>query len=167
MAIEASVSRPERLVVEYWHLADVRRVSAVVAELLTPAVTRSLPPEWQGDYDEARAERWISDRDAEGTTLMASEDGQPVGLVLLYKESGPGGVTVRLGYLIAEGEWGRGLGGELVAGLVVWCRTEPAIRALIGGVAADNTASIRILERSGFKPEKAAPEGDLEYRLNL
>jgi RimJ/RimL family protein N-acetyltransferase len=111
MAIEASAFRTERLVVEYWHLADVRRVSAVVAD--------------------------------------------------------PGGVTVRLGYLIAEGEWGRGLGGELVAGLVVWCRTEPAIRALIGGVAADNTASIRILERSGFKPEKAAPEGDLEYRLNL
>ena len=169
MVVEDCSFETERLVVEGWHLAVVESLPAVVAGMLTPAVTRSLPPGWGGPYDEARAHRWIADRDAEGSTLLVSEGRGPVGLVLLHEASVPAGVVVRVGYLLAEHAWGRGLGGELVEGLVRWCREQASVRSIIGGVAPDNTASIRVLERNGFTATTAdhASHGEREYRLDL
>ena len=54
----------ERLAARGWHAvafegARGRGLADVVAELLTPAVTRTLPPQWSGAYsvDRARAKK--------------------------------------------------------------------------------------------------------------
>jgi ribosomal-protein-alanine N-acetyltransferase len=171
--IASCAFQTERLDVVGWHDAIQAgdELATVVAGLLTPAVTASLPPDWQDSYTTERARRWIEDRDAEGTTLLVSEReaSSAVGLVLLYEEPAidGSGAEVRIGYLLAERTWGRGFGGELVAGLVGWCRTQPAIVLLIAGVAPSNTASIRILERSGFSLAANSPGDELEYRLGV
>jgi RimJ/RimL family protein N-acetyltransferase len=169
MVVEACAFATERLVVEDWHRTGADTLARFVEALLTPAVTRSLPPDWQGEYDFERATRWIEDRDTEGTTLLASEAGVPVGLVLLHEEPVSDGVIVRLGYLLAEDAWGRGLGSELIAGLVRWCRARRSLRALVGGVVVDNVASVRVLERNGFTlaDDGHSTEGEREYRLGL
>jgi RimJ/RimL family protein N-acetyltransferase len=168
VVVETCAYETERLAVADWHGWAATELPAVVAGMMTPAVTRSLPPDWGGAWDAARARDWIAARDAEGTVLLAVEAGRPVGLVLLYEDAAHGRVSVRLGYLLAEAAWGRGLGGELLAGLVAWSRGQPGIDALVGGVAVDNAASIRLLERSGFvRVGDDAPAGELEYRLDL
>jgi RimJ/RimL family protein N-acetyltransferase len=135
----------------------------VVAALLTPAVTAPLPEPWHGPYTEARAAAWIRDRDAEGTTLLVADQttDEPVGLVLLHDASEPGRPTseLRLGYLIAECRWGRGYATELVRGFVGWARGSPYDR-IVAGVATDNAASRRVLEKAGFSvvPEPPGPE---------
>ncbi len=127
---------------------------SVVARLLTPSVTAPLPDSWRGSYSRSRALAWIQDRDAEGTTLLVEHksNGRPVGLLLLSDsaEAGEPGTEVRLGYLIAESYWGRGYATELLQGFVRWTRSSP-YRRIVAGVASDNTASKRVLEKSGFR----------------
>ena len=162
----------ERLRADEWHGAGRTHAApdlpAIVAAMLTEPVTRWLPPHWQGPYTRARAEAWIAEQDAEGTVLLVEnqEAGEPLGLVLLFEEPEAGGVDVRLGYLLAESAWGQGYGGELLGGFVAWCKGRSDVRSIIGGVAPENAASIRLLERHGFVCEpEPAPGEDLTYRL--
>ena len=105
-----------RLAVSGWHSpqnAD-RDLVRIVAELLTPAVTAPLPEPWHGPYSPERARCWIAERDAEGASLLVTErhSAQVVGLMTLFEtvpDDGSDGVEVRLGYLLAESAWGRGL----------------------------------------------------------
>ena len=164
----------ERLLARSWHVAEERGkgddLAAAVAGMLTEPVTRWLPPQWGGPYSRARAQEWIAERDAEGSVLLVEdrESGQPLGLVLLFEEAGAEGTEVRLGYLLAEDAWGRGLGHELLGGVVAWCRARGDVRSIVGGVAMKNTASTRLLERHGFAREPGtSPGGDLSYRLDL
>ncbi len=121
---------------------------------MTEPVTRALPPGWQGAYDLDRAAAWIAERDAQGQTLLVANrnSGEPVGLIILFESAAIEGVDVRLGYLMAESTWGSGLASELVEGFVGWCRRQGHIRSIAGGVASDNPASVRVLEKNGFVP---------------
>lgn len=164
----------ERLLARSWHAAEERGtgddLAVAVAGMLTEPVTRWLPPQWGGPYSRARAREWIAQRDAEGPVLLVEdrESGQPLGLVLLFEEAGAEGIELRLGYLLAEDAWGRGLGHELLGGVVAWCRARGDVRSIVGGVAAENTPSIRLLERHEFVREPdATPDRELSYRLDL
>jgi RimJ/RimL family protein N-acetyltransferase len=168
-----------RLRVDAWHAAAPADGSGpalpdVVVSLLSPAVTRALPVEWQGSYSRSRAEAWIAERDADGPTLLALERSSrnATGLVILHESDAAdgSGVDVHLGYVLAESAWGQGLGSELVEGLVSWCRGQPEIHTLIAGVAAENPASVRILEKNGFKPVEARVDeagGERMFGLRL
>ena len=165
----------ERLHAAAWQAGDLPAdLPGRVATVLTEATTRFLPPDWHGDYDDARARRWIEERDAEGPTLLVTEraGGETVGLVILFEEPRAGGslIDVRLGYVIAESQWGRGLASELVAGLVGWCREDPGVASIAGGVEADNAASASVLLKNGFQlvpSDGSAPPGEELYRLEL
>ena len=148
----------QRLVVKEWHSLSAdewtpQDLADVVKTMLTTRVTRSLPPTWQGAYTRERAHEWVKERDREGVTLLAVERSSrmPVGLVILSERNheGVGGAEVRLGYLLAEATWGRGLAGELVQGFVEWCR-KARVATVVGGVARDNVPSRRVLEKNGF-----------------
>ena len=168
-----------RLTVDVWHTASLTgegapRLPEVVGSIMTPAATRALPAEWQGAYPRSRAVTWIRERDGDGPTHLAIErsSGTAVGLVILFESAADDGpdVEVHLGYVLAESAWGQGLGSELVEGFVEWCRGERQIRSLIGGVAADNLASVRILEKNGFRPmDSDVDDADAErmYILRL
>lgn len=167
----------ERLTVRPWHdwvgsANGSTELAEVVAGMLTPAVTASLPDEWHGRFSVERARRWIDQRDAEGDTLLAVDEAsaRAVGLLVLHvSRAGPDQrVDIRLGYLIAEADWGLGFGRELVTGFVDWCRRQARVRSIAGGVDADNAASIRILEGNGFEPA-GGESGDKTrlYRLDL
>ena len=88
----------------------------------------------------------------EGATLSVTEkvSGWPMGLVILFETPPEVGMEVRLGYLLADAGWGMGFATEIVGGLIRWCRAQPSIRSLAGGVASDNAASRRVLEKNGF-----------------
>ena len=147
----------EHLIVREWHsklvdsAGDLDLVK-VVREMLSSAVTRSLPEDWQGDYTMARAKQWIEERDQEGVTLLVRDrlSCSPVGLVILHESGdGPRSGSVRLGYLIAESSWGRGMASELIGGFIDWSR-ENRISSIVAGVERDNVASRRVLEKNGF-----------------
>ena len=146
-----------RLLVKEWHsFPDESRLSQnltdIVKDILTPNVTESLPPAWQGHYTADRVRDWIKQRDAEGVTLLIvdKEFMNPLGLVILFDMTkGSNIAELRLGYLLAESAWGKGIGSEVIKGLVGFCQNQP-VASITGGVAKDNLASKRVLEKSGF-----------------
>jgi len=144
-----------------------------VVSLLSEAVTRDLPPGWQGPYDTGRAAEWYVERERESTVLLIVDrsDGGPVGLLVLSEaENDDGQHDVRLGYMIDESDWGRGLATEVVAGFVGWCRTNGTIRSVIGGVSPGNSASARVLQKNEFAPQIKStddPTGEVDYILTF
>ena len=176
MSLKSCEFETDRLWVRPWHSRNWPRqllgeLTQAVAAILTQAVSRTLPDEWHGDFTPERARDWIRERDREATTLLIVEKASrsPVGLLLLYEEDSDDATQVRLGYLLAESWWGRGFATEAIEGLVQWCRVEPRLASLIAGVASDNQASKRVLEKSGFSrdPDSGTIENDETYRLVL
>ncbi len=152
-----------RLLVDDWH-AGSRDLAEIVEALMTERVTRSLPTPWRGEYTRERAAAWVEDRDAEGITLLVVDrsNDQAIGLLIVF----PIERERRFGFLLSESSWGKGLGSELVAGFVDWCREQEDIASLTGGVEAGNHGSRRVLEKCGFV--RVESEGDEHlYRLLL
>ena len=178
MVGQACSFETSHLLIQEWHSLTSEEwveqdLAPVVAAMLTAPVTRSLPPGWQGFYTEERARQWIEERDQEGTTLLVMEQPErtPVGLMILFEtqDENARGVELRLGYLLAESAWGRGLATELLRGFVAWCKKND-ITSVVGGVERENLASQRVLEKAGFICDSGEGEGgtgELLYRLNL
>lgn len=125
-----------------------------IAEILTPAVLAPLPAAAR------RLDRgvagWI-DRQAklaQGLVIRLRDSGQIAGLVLLYRD---GSGTVHLGYLLGEPHWGRGIATEAITALIPHLQRDAPLR-LHAGVARDNPASARVLEKSGFTPAADDPD---------
>jgi RimJ/RimL family protein N-acetyltransferase len=180
MVLKDCAFETQRLLVREWHSplpGDLPQqdLAELVAAMLTEPVTRSLPPSWQGSYSIDRALEWIEERDGEGTTLLVVDrlTHRAVGLMVLFETQGQesnGQVDVRLGYLLSEAVWGRGIASELVEGFVRWCREHESISSIAGGVAQDNIASKRVLEKNGFEPASGrtdVSQGEELYRLSL
>lgn len=151
----------ERLRCSPW-IDEARRLgidlASTVADLLTPATTVGLPPTWHGEFTDERARAWIEEREADSTTLLVTDKAsrEPIGLLILAAVPADGtlpaddATDLRIGYLINETWWGRGIATELVAELVDRARSDPDIVSVTGGVDPSNGASIRVLEHSGF-----------------
>jgi len=180
MVLRDCTFETQRLLVKEWHSlspSDWQQedIAEVVASILTEPVTRSLPSSWQGSYSVDRASEWIKGRDREGTTLLVIDKftNQAVGLMVLFAmqaEEGNGQADVRLGYLLSEDTWGRGIASELVNGFVSWCRGQESISSIAGGVAHDNIASKRVLEKNGFQLVRSGDDvaqGEQLYRLSF
>jgi len=147
-------------------------LTGVVAAALTAKTTAALPPLWRGDFTEHRAEQWIADRDAESATLLAVDQlsGQAIGFLILFETThdNASGIDLRIGYIITESAWGRGMASELVEGLVEWACAQSSIRSISGGVADRNPASARVLTKNGFSPaaDSSGDEQIYELRIN-
>ncbi|MCU7890094.1 MAG: GNAT family N-acetyltransferase [Candidatus Thiodiazotropha sp. (ex Ustalcina ferruginea)] len=147
-----------------------KALAQVVSTILTPSVTQSLPEGWQGTYTVERAAEWIQERDQEGATLLVVEQSTrlPIGMMILFENNDEElGHTIRLGYLVSETVWGRGIATELVQGFVGWCRGK-AIVSIMAGVERYNIPSQRVLEKSGFVCDSNAGDAvELFFKLRL
>jgi RimJ/RimL family protein N-acetyltransferase len=75
---------------------------------------------------------------------------------------------VDLGYRLRRDRWGRGYATEAAQGCIAYAFHELKLDSLIGRVAKDNYASIRVLEKLGFHREADAPCDSLpgwRYRI--
>ncbi len=155
-AIDTCAFDTNRFAVDQWHQLEQAHgldLVATVAAMLTESTTASLPPQWAGRYSLERAAAWIAERDGESPTALAVErdSGEPVALMMLFEvPTERPSVDVRIGYLVDEAWWGRGVATELVQGLVDWAQLEPLVETLTGGVTRLNGASVRVLEKLGF-----------------
>lgn len=101
--------------------------------------------------------------------LSLKETGEPIGMCgLLRRDSLPG---VDIGYALLPRYWGAGLAFEAAAATLRHAAEKFRLPRVFAIVAAHNTASIRLLEKSGMRFERMhrAPEGDevLLYGVDL
>lgn len=128
-----------------------------VIKILTPNVTKALPAGWQNISTIDGAKKWIKDRDKEShfVTIQLLSTDETVGFIFLYEsDSGDNYYNLRFGYLLSEKVWGKGMGTELIEGLIKWCKSEGNIKSISGGVETDNIGSIKVLQKTGFTPSE-------------
>lgn len=151
-----------RLRVQDWSdsLTEPKRRAALLGEL---SVLQNLPPPLQLRRDAGALEAWVRDRAAESTvlTLRNRDSGDLLGLLILACfASDQAAATLQLGYLLGETAWGKGYASELLQGLVDHLRRGAEPLQLRAGVAVDNPASARELQKAGFTALPA--QGDVE-----
>jgi len=92
-------------------------------------------------------------------------DGAAIGTIGFY---GPpdGEGQVMFGYGLVPGARGAGYATEALAGLVVFCRSHDEVLAMVADTEASNTASQRVLDKTGFELVKEE-DGLYFYRQDV
>ena len=97
--------------------------------------------------------------------VTRTEDGEPLGMCgLLKRDALP---HADLGYAFLPRHWSRGYAAEAAAGVVAHARRDFSLGTLLAVVSPDNDASIRVLERLGFRYERTMPFGDDGHEVKL
>lgn len=166
-----------RLSVSSWRnqtkgLQSEKKFAQKVIEILLPNVTKALPGGWQNISTIDQALEWIKERDEEShfVSVQLLSSNETIGFIFFYEmDSRNYYYDLRFGYLLAEKVWGKGLGTELIEGLINWCKAEGNINSISGGVETDNIGSIKVLEKNGFSVSTVdSPSEDTifyEYRF--
>jgi RimJ/RimL family protein N-acetyltransferase len=136
--------RTRRLTVSPWRDTDLDDLAGVVRRIV--GVGDDLPPEWR----EIGGEEWLDARDAEGRVFLATAR-RPVGLLITDLPRTPPLGPVHVGYVIAPDAAGNGFATELLVGFTSWASGQGVSR-LVAGVDPSNEASVRVLEKAGFRP---------------
>lgn len=130
-----------------------RLLTLKVIELLTPAVTSSLPNEWQNIASHEEASHWWQQRIEESNLLSIrlKANNDIIGFIFLYgAQTQQMQLDLHIGYLLGESYWAKGYGSELIKGLVSWAYLNKRIQSLVGGVDVNNIGSIKVMEKNGF-----------------
>ncbi len=118
--------KTNRVSILHWNFIESQKKSTnyqteSVLNIMTPNVTKALPDDWQNINTIDKAKKWIIERkeDSHFYAITLTEPNKIIGFLFLYdstelEESN----ELRLGYLLSESTWGKGIGSELVKGLV-------------------------------------------------
>jgi RimJ/RimL family protein N-acetyltransferase len=131
---------------------DARDICATYAG--DPEVTRYL--QWRPDGSLPGAEKFLVRTLAnwEGGTayawsILLRENRSFIGMIEARIDT----YMVNLGYVIGRAHWNRGFATEAVAGVCAWAEAEPDVFRIWAVCAADNFASVRVLEKAGMRRE--------------
>ena len=80
-------------------------------------------------------------------------EGEAVGMIGLHQKSDVYRKNIELGYWLGEPFWNKGIISEVVKLLVQYTFSNFDVHRIYAGVFQSNPASIRVLEKSGFKLE--------------
>jgi ribosomal-protein-alanine N-acetyltransferase len=114
------------------------------------------PPEWPGDavvFLPLWENQLETDPEFEmwgGTIIDRAEMVAAGQMTLMPVPDEPG--TVELGYGVNPSYQGQGYATEAARALVRWAKQEPRIRRIIASCLEDNVASVRVLQKAGFRP---------------
>ncbi len=107
--------------------------------------------------DEIRKSDELFDSQGVGLWLVfASDPNRPIGFAgfRVFEEMGP---EAQLLYALVEAATGQCYATEIAHALVAFAREHAGFDAIAAAVDAPNTASIRVLEKSGFERSGEAP----------
>ena len=77
-------------------------------------------------------------------------DGELIGVMDLFRSTPD--AALEIGYWIGKPYWGQGLSTEAARAIIKEARETLGVEALLAGAFADNPASLRVLQKLGFKP---------------
>ncbi len=142
--------------------------SAVIA-VLSDKATEYLPDDWQSISQKKQAIEWLTNRIAEGAigSITVKPSGQCVGFLLVYGfDPSAHSEEVRIGYVLAEPYWGKGLVTELMSGFIHAAHAMGNVATVVAGTSKDNTASGRVLIKNDFVLSHSENETDFYvYRV--
>ena len=136
---------------------------ASVMEILTPKVVVNLPPYFENVDSISSAQKWLKTIISDGRLFIVNLTGncKTIGFVFLSTENNG---DTHIGYLLGELNWGKGYATELLKSLIQFLESEAQITRLIAGVAAENVASITLLNKLGFIHSSSEANGTMFFK---
>ncbi len=121
-------------------------------------------------YTLARAKEWvhfqISTDSQQGTSFAIDVAGKVVGSIAIVPQTDILRVNAEIGYWLGEDYWGKGIITEAVRIMVGYTFAEFAeINRIFAGVLAHNVASMRVLEKNGFRLEAILKEAAIKNSI--
>ena len=146
---------------------NLELLSVETNSILSPEVTKALPPGWQNIDSNDKAAAWLEDRLGESVVLLihSQDDADLLGFIFLYMDddSTENTIVIRFGYLLGKKSWGKGIGTEVMRGFIQWAKDTKYVKSVSGGVEKSNLGSIKVLEKAGFEKSEEETEDTLFY----
>jgi RimJ/RimL family protein N-acetyltransferase len=120
-----------------------------------PAVVRGLSDRFPHPYTRADGEAFLAGRviDLDEPVLAIEVDGRAGGSAGLRLGHGERAHGAELGYWLGRRHWGSGLMTRVVATYLDWAVPALGLRRVEANVLDINAASVRVLEKNGFREE--------------
>lgn len=140
-----------------WSIRSFRPgdVDAIVKYGNNPNVSLQLTDRFPYPYTREDAEAWVEfARDQDQETLFAIDNRQElIGGIGLIPQDDVYSRSAMLGYWLGEPFWNRGIATLAVRAIVDWAFAELDLIRIFAFVFETNTASVRVLEKTGFTLE--------------
>lgn len=133
-------------------------IQAEIMTLFTERVSRYLPPSCQSFTSSEDVDRWLESMAQTGAVLRLTHQQQAVGYLFVFPEADS---CYRVGYVLAEAHWGKGLATEAMQGLVSYLSEQEHAAKFIAGVEPENVGSVKVLKKLGFAFDYS--EQDVDY----
>ena len=149
---------------------DKKELYQSIIKILTPEVVSQLPPYFSGIDSRESAQAWFERMLDESLLFLVyqTELQQLIGFSFIYLEqTNEGQKNAHLGYLLAQGSWGKGFASELVSHLIAHIKTRDLADTLIAGVDESNLASISLLKKLDFSQGESDIPANLFFQLKL
>lgn len=149
-----------RCTLRRFHLGDLENMRRLEGD---PGVMRFAPsrvalsPELVESRLRAQVEKNASQEPLGVWAAELTATGEFVGWFMLLER---GGEFPELGYMLVREQWGKGLASEVAAALVEFGVGKRGFRGITAITDADNEASIRVLEKVGFRLEGTRKKWD-------
>jgi len=143
--------RTERLVLRELTLNDAAIFSKLAGDYDISKMTGSLPhpfPLYSAEF-KIMYLRQQKRRGLAYPYAITVNGGELIGVMDLFR-SAPD-TALEIGYWIGKPYWGQGLSTEAAKAIIQEAKDRLGVQALMAGVFADNPASLRVLEKLGFK----------------
>jgi len=143
--------RTERLVLRQLTLNDAAAFSKLAGDYDISKMTGSLPhpfPLYSAEF-KIMYLRQQKRRGLAYPYAITINGGDLIGVMDLFR-SVPD-AALEIGYWIGKPYWGQGLSTEAAKAIIQEAKDRLGVQALMAGVFADNPASLRVLEKLGFK----------------
>ncbi|UXI03396.1 GNAT family N-acetyltransferase [Photobacterium sp. TY1-4] len=128
-----------------------------IRTLFTDKVSRYLPPDCSQLETQDDVAQWLDSRLSIGTIVRLSSTDQVAGYLFVFPEEA---AQYRIGYVIAESYWGKGLATEAMQGLINHLAGSNKTTRFIAGIDPVNAASQKVLEKLGFGYDHTQAEID-------
>jgi ribosomal-protein-alanine N-acetyltransferase len=109
----------------------------------------------------ARAARWGGGEDFYWIITQADDDRAIGGISCQIS-----GDSAEIGFLLARRHWGKGWATEATQAIIGWARTCSVLTRLHATCDAENRASARVLEKTGFTLERRLPRAIVRPNLS-
>lgn len=137
---------------------------AMVTSLNDSSITLHLSSKIPTPYTPEDALWWINHGSKEqAITKAITYQGKFCGVIGVYLQSFDYKHSAELGYWIAKDYWQKGIASNAVNLFTQWLFSKTSINRIYNPVNADNVASIRVMEKSGFALEGVLKQSAYKY----
>ena len=146
------IIKTERLVLRQLTLDDAAAFSKLASDYDISKMTGTIPhpfPLYSAEFKIMYMRRQ-KQRGLAYPYAISIESGELIGVMDLFRSTPD--AALEIGYWVGKPYWGQGFSTEAARAIIEEAQNSLGVKALLAGAFTDNPASLRVLQKLGFKP---------------